>query len=148
MGAYRVIDVPPVTSNILDVLRQRQAGLIHATGDILVFQSDDHIVFDDLNLVEPLMRALDADVLVPSRWTRIRGIPEPLNDGRREGYAPFHCAAYRRRVLDECPWMVADGEPISLDVRHSNAMKLAGFRIVWTDELQVYDIEPRGNGCL
>lgn len=141
---YTVLFVPTEHHNILDIVSQRQAGYKVSTGDVLLYQGDDHVIFDDIALVEPLMRALDADVLVPARWTRLNRREEPSNDGRMEAYVPFHCAFYRRHVMEVCPWGELLGEPHSLDVRHSEMMKKKGVRFQWTDELRAWDIELPG----
>lgn len=152
--------------NGVDALVQRQAGFERATGDVLVFQHDDHFLdmythhretgkagpswfLPVINQGTPEMslflerekQHVGWQVLSPSRYTRLRNVSgERLNDGSRDGYINGHCAIYRREVIERCPW---NGLPEKFiwDVLHTQQIREAGFKIEWTDAIKVWDIE-------
>lgn len=96
----------------------------------------------------------EGDVLIPQRWTRLRRPQgERLNNGEgiinpnlhgpymsEMGYVSGHCAVYRREVLETCPWRAV--EPTrTWDICHTQQMRAAGFHVVWSEALKVYDVE-------
>ena len=123
----------------VDSIPQRQVGFEAATGDILIFQHDDH--FLDLGSLNNVMPSMPADVLAPARYTRLRNIDgERLNDGSEAGYVNGHCAIYKREVIETCPWNKLP-EVFPLDIEHTKQILAAGFTIKWTDDIQVWDVE-------
>lgn len=139
---YTWLDVPSQERNsIHDSLRKRQAGCDAATGDWVVVANDDHLF--DLNFwdnCQKYIRYTAADVIAPSRWTRLRGKRERLNSGAADGYICGHAAVYHHRVLADCRW---DALPtvFTYDKAHTEAITAAGFRIVFADDVQIEDIE-------
>ncbi len=163
-NGYIYIEVPSVHFSCVDALAQRQAGFERSKGDWVVFQHDDHLL-DPLPLAEVFgtitwkenFIVFDEDVLVPSRYTRLRNVNgERLSNGEQKlcndetcdfmdeplekGYISGHCAIYRREVLEKCPWGNVD-KVHTWDVAHTAQIRAADFNIEWSDALRVYDCE-------
>lgn len=147
--SYTHLDVPSVErSSIHDSLRKRQAGTDAATGDWIVVQNDDHLwdahAFTN---ARPWMLDNVADVISPARWTRLRGVAgerlnggEPGNPWSGAGHVCGHGAIYKANVLRACPWSALP-KIFSYDVAHSEAIRNAGYHIVWADNVKVWDVE-------
>ncbi|KKK90453.1 hypothetical protein LCGC14_2722840, partial [marine sediment metagenome] len=152
------IEVPSEHFSCVDALAQRQAGFERSTGDVVVFQHDDHMFlppdYYELSIGmspgwgTPAYKQID--VLVPARYTRLRDVNgERLYNG--EDRFPFsgspdvpyisgHCAIYRREVLEACPWGNVE-EQFTWDIRHTEQIRDAGFKIEWSDALRAWDVE-------
>lgn len=139
---YRYIPVPSVErSSIFDSLRKRQIGCAEAKGNWIIVQNDDHLL--DPDFVSRMWKyvAADTGVVSPARRTRLRRTAgEALNSGSRDGYINGHTAAYRRDVLQRCPW---DNCPriFSYDVAHTHMIRDAGFDIVFPADVITWDCE-------
>ena len=135
-NGYIYIEVPSVHFSCVDALAQRQAGFERSTGDWVVFQHDDHLFENSED-----MTFTDADVIVPSRYTRLRDVNgERLNNGKEQGYIAGHLAIYRREVIETCPWSEVP-KHFSWDMEHTEQIRAAGFNIEWNEALRVYDCE-------
>lgn len=133
---YRYVNIPSRYKSSADALAQRQAGFDASQGDVVVFQHDDHI------LLPGWWAGLDsrADVLVPERWTRLRSpFGEQLNNGAPD-YISGHCAIYKRKVLERCPWRAVPAVR-EWDIKHTEQIVAAGFAVRFTDTLRAWDIE-------
>ena len=132
---YRYIPSKSVHHSCVDALVQRQIGFEYSRGDWVCFQHDDHIL-DWL----PYFSSR-SDVVVPSRWTRLRrGVGERLNNGEDDGYISGHCAFYRREVLQACPWHEVP-EVFTWDKEHTKRIVENEFEIEWLDEPRIWDCE-------
>ena len=154
-NGYIYIEVPSVHFSCVDALAQRQAGFERSTGDFIMFQHDDHIFDPELAIIDwrgEASREVDIalsspewDVLVPSRYTRLRDVNgERLFNGEAGpdmlGYVSGHCAIYRREVLEKCPWGDVPKQH-TWDLAHTAQIRAAGFTIEWSEALRCYDIE-------
>ncbi len=142
---YTYVHVPPVHFSWKDCLAMRQAGFEASSGDVLIFQHDDHVLSpepDPFSIVGGIYTAIcGADVLSPARYTRARTFKgERLNGGEAEGYINGHCAIYRSEVIERCPWKDVPVQ-FTLDVEHTKQIKAAGFNVVHTDTVRVWDVE-------
>ena len=134
-AGYRYVPCPSTTFSCVDALAQRQAGFEAATGDVLVFQHDDHLV---LPFAPALLAALRG-VLVPTRKTNLRSRNEVLPNGF-PSYISGHCAIYARAVLDACPWGAVP--PVHVwDIAHTAQIHAAGFPVNLSSQLIALDIE-------
>lgn len=142
---YQYIEVPAKVYGIRDVIDQRQAAFEAARADILVYQTDDHMLDLTMENVPRIMEKHNADILVPQRRSRLHSnhsveLPNGLfGDGN--GYIPFHAACYRRHVLEAVPWTSIEGN-IALDVEHAVKLAQTGASAFWTNTIFVWDIEP------
>ncbi len=148
---YIYIESPSEHFSCVDALAQRQAGFERSTGDWIVFQHDDHMFVNSEDGI-----FTEADVLVPSRYTRLRNVNgERLFNGApitgpgdassavnpfSKGYISGHCAIYRREVLEKCPWSNV-AEQFTWDIRHTGQIRAAGFKIEWSSALKAWDVE-------
>jgi len=137
---YTYIPMPSVYKSCTDALLQRHAAAQAATGDILIFQHDDHM-FSSLDTMQDIFLHVDTDVLSPARYTRLRSVSgERLNNGEQHGYISGHGTAYRREVIEQCPW--GDVPPVfTWDIEHTKQIRAAGFNPVWSEDLQLWDCE-------
>lgn len=128
---YRYIHVPSVHFSSADALAQRQAGFEASRGAFIWHTHDDH--FLDCFLPP------HADVMVPERWTRLRGREEMLNNGWPD-YCSGHACGYKREVLEACPWSAV---PVvrEWDVRHTAQIRGAGFSIAQAPMMRAWDVE-------
>lgn len=134
---YTYVEAPSIHFSSDDALHQRQAGFEAATGDVLIFQHDDHILDPTFTDV---LEACAVYVVVPQRWTRLRNAEgERLPNGEPH-YISGHCAIYRREVLKFCPWSAV---PVcrTWDIEHTKQIRAANFSVHWSDTLRVWDCE-------
>lgn len=158
---YEYVPYKGIYNNCADALLQRQVGFEASNGDtsigdIVIFQHDDHLLdFDAITL------SLMLDVVSPARYTRLRnsagerlngGEPRPCPDPKncREhlgippcgsiGYISGHCAIYRRKVIEVCPWSNVS-PTFAWDGSHTKQIREAGFLIDWSTENKCWDIE-------
>ena len=142
---YQYVPEPSIErSSIHDGLRKRQTGCAAASGDWIMVMNDDHLLAPDF-LEQARTQMAVADVISPSRWTRMRGAPEQLNDGFggspwADRYVCGHGALYSREVLNQCPW---DRVPkvFTLDVAHTQQIRDAGFSVNYHPQAQLWDVE-------
>ena len=160
---YTYIEVPSEHFSCVDALQQRQVGFERSRGGIIFFQHDDHMLermpfWDETENAIILWIREPHDVVVPSRYTRLRNVNgEKLYNGwpwdveakdlfgddvRSEysGYISGHLAIYRRDVLEACPWGDVPKQH-TWDVAHTAQIRAAGFTIEWSEALRCYDIE-------
>lgn len=135
---FTYVPVEPFSFNWADCIDQRQAGFEAASGNKIIFQHDDHILWTkDLARIT----AMEGDVISPARCTQAREfVGERLNDGSRDGYIDGHCAMYSREVIKTCPWGAVP-RTFTLDKSHTKQIQDAGFDIVWTDAVRCWDVE-------
>lgn len=133
---YRYIWMPSIHKSCVDALSQRQAGFDAASGDWLVFQHDDH------TLAPGWQNGLDvrADVLNPTRWRAGARLNNGEADFNPAPYISGHCAVYKRRVLETCPWGSVPPQH-TWDQAHTAQIRTADFSISWTDAMRVRDVE-------
>ena len=155
---YIYIEVPSERFSCVDALAQRQAGFERSTGDVVIFQHDDHMLAPDVGSrtkhsswanggIGAGVRG-EVGVIVPARYTRLRDVNgekllsgEPSDKGKnREGYISGHCTIYRRGVLERCPWSYVK-KVFAWDIEHTKQIREAGFEIEWRDTLYCYDCE-------
>ena len=130
--------------NWMDCVQQRQVAFERSSGDILVFQHDDHIL-------EPRAIAIalqlfkenpEIDVLSPARFSRVIEFEgREINSGQDDGYIDGHCAFYKRAVIEKCPWKDVPLE-FTLDMYHTMQIVNAGFKIGYSKDVFVWDVEP------
>lgn len=135
---YSYVPVEAVHFNWADCIAQRQAGFEVASGDTLIFQHDDHLLER-----HPALTAIfpDIGVVSPDRFTRARLVEgERLNSGAANGYIDGHCAIYKRKVIERCPWKDVPMKFV-VDKLHTEQIVAAGFKIVWTETIRVQDVE-------
>lgn len=154
---YKYVRVPPIHFNWADCIAQRQAGFEAASGDVLIFQHDDHVLERACILIDPRDQTTvylshymspegtadnkQYDVLSPARYTRARVFAgERLNAGEAEKYIDGHLAIYRREVIGRCPWKEVPAQ-FTMDVAHTKQIRAAGFNIVHTDAVRCWDVE-------
>ena len=154
---YQYIPSPSKYFSCVDALEQRQLGFEASTGDVVIFQHDDHVLENEQwidcrgdsssDLDCPLQYGVD--VLSPSRYTRLRFMNgERLNNGEPGynehvppgGHLSGHCAIFRREVIERCPWTDAQ-KVFTWDVSATQNIVTAGFKIVWTDAIRCWDVE-------
>ncbi len=132
---YTYVHVPAQHFNWADCIEQRHAGFEASSGDVLVFQHDDHMLDLWLGAVQGW------DVISPARYTRARTFSgERLNAGEADGYIDGHCSIYKREVIERCPWSNVP-RAFTMDIAHTKQVKAAGFNIVWTDNVRCWDVE-------
>lgn len=155
---YSYVHVPSTYLTCVDALAQRQAGFEASTGEVLVFQHDDHIL-DSASILQfncgwpPHFSS--AEVLVPSRWTRLRfplgerlnnGEPQLIIDkhagqiGESEEYVSGHCAVYQRDAIVAASWRDVPKRH-TWDQEHTRQLVAAGVRIRWEPVLRCEDVE-------
>ena len=161
---YTYVPVPPVHFSWKDCIAQRQAGFEASSGDVLIFQHDDHVLEHAYVLIDPRdqttvflshymspMGTMDNkqyDVLSPARYTRARTFAgERLNAGEAEGYIDGHCSIYRREVIESCRWADVPAQ-FTMDQAHTRQIQAAGFNIVWTDAVRCWDVEHQSTPWL
>jgi hypothetical protein len=151
---YTYIESPSEFFSWRDCIQQRQLGFEASKGDVLIFQHDDHVLeptsdtaalwIDELACKHDgyaNTEAHTADVLSPARYTRLRSVNgERLNNGEKDDYISGHCAIYRREVIETCQWK--DVPPSrEMDIEHTKQMRAAGFKLVHTDAIKIWDVE-------
>ena len=167
---YQYISCPSKYFSAVDALEQRQRGFEASSGDVVIFQHDDHVLdlddteklwhhlyhsgwFIDVDIEDPLENVkydVNAwDVLSPARYTRLRTISgERLNNGEPGynehvplgGHLSGHCAIFRREVIERCPWTDCQ-KVFTWDVSMTQNAVVKGFKIVWTDAIRCWDVE-------
>jgi hypothetical protein len=150
---YTYIESPSEFFSWRDCIQQRQLGFEASKGDVLIFQHDDHVLQNayrepeyeddcDCELSDLLEGAYwGAHVWSPARYTRLRSVNgERLNNGEKDDYISGHCAIYRREVIETCQWK--DVPPSrEMDIEHTKQMRAAGFKLVHTDAIKIWDVE-------
>ena len=133
-------------SNVSDAIRKRHIGTRAATGDWICVLNDDHI-FDPQFFTRFAVHAAVADVVSPARWTRLRHADgEQLNGGEPggrwsgAGHLNGHCCVFKRAVLECCPWHALPWT-FTYDVVQTERIREAGFHIVWSPDVIVWDVE-------
>jgi len=61
-------------------------------------------------------------------------------EAKAKGYISGHCAIYRREVIEACPWNMVP-HVWTMDIEHTKQIRNAGFKIVHTDAIKVWDCE-------
>lgn len=160
---YQYIPSPSKYFSCVDALEQRQLGFEASKGDVVIFQHDDHVLsnpytgpyYNRSNSLQDLVEYageendyIFADVWSPARYTRLRFVNgERLNNGEPgynehvppSGHLSGHCAIFRREVIEQCPWTDAQ-KVFTWDHSMTQAVVVAGFKIVWTDAIKCWDV--------
>lgn len=122
-----------------DALAQRDAGFRASSGDMLIFQHDDHILGPEMTR---LARKRGRDVISPSRWTRMRDpTGERLNDGWSDSYLHGHAICMSREAVEEVPWSEVPKEFV-WDKLHTQLLLEAGYEPLLDSEMKIFDVEP------
>lgn len=136
---YSYINVPSEFFGAEDALAQRQAGFEAATGDILIFQHDDHIMHP--RMTEHLMtEGMDCDVMIPNRRKRYLNSDVPINNGRFDRYIGGHCAVFTREAITFAPWGSIP-KKFEWDALHTEMFYDSDFTLKWPVFPCVYDVE-------
>lgn len=144
---FLYVSSPSVAFDCTDALQQRAAGLSASSGNIVLFQHDDHIVCDGFFQILSDKYAQDDswDVLVPSRWAMDGGKRRRLNDGRADGYVMGHACVMRRAMAECVPWSSVP-RVFTWDVEHTRLLRGRHARLLWVEDLKVWDLEGRAPG--
>ena len=140
---YTYVPCPSKFFSSDDAIAQRQAGFEASSGDIIVFQHDDHILHPKAaqQLVSGAMYGVD--VLVLPRFVRSANgdVSKPNGGSATPPYISGHAGAYRREILTRVPWRAV---PAIREWDHAQTMLMRGVgaRIAWpSDAPRVYDVE-------
>lgn len=138
---YRYIDVPDVTRTTLDALIKRDVGTVATDADVLVYLADDHALIGHFGRSLRMLTD-DYDILVPSRYVQHpeKGVLH-IPNGEEGGYCAGHCGVFRRRVIQDRPWMAQPHHP-NWDWYATQNQRAAGFKVEWTTALSIEDLEP------
>ena len=140
---YTYIHSPSRYFSSDDAVAQREAAAKVATGDIIVFQHDDHILHPKA-AKELVTSEMDgADVLVLPRFVRSRlgDLAKPNGSSATPPYIGGHCAAYTSDAISRVPWRAVPAIR-EWDQAQTMLMRAAGLNIRWpTNTPRVYDCE-------
>lgn len=140
-NGYTYVTVPPRYRDRRDALWQREIGARYATGDILVFGHDDHMLAPDFydSLLNWCLHAKlpPWDLLIPRRIHGITGAE--LNNGKDEDYMGAHVLVMKRWLWAEVPWTLLN--TIFWDTSMTREWRAAGGKLVWADDLIHIDVE-------
>ena len=140
---YRYVPCPSTHFSCIDALAQRQAAFEAATGDVIVFHHDDHMI--DYTFAAKLKTAdmTKVDVILPERRRRTMGGHEVLNNGGKDGYISGHCVVMTREACEKAPWNAVQ-HVFEWDVSHTRLIAAAGLRALHTDLIWCWDVEVGG----
>lgn len=153
---WTYLHVPAMTHSTNDALVKRDVAALACTSEWIAYFSDDHkpdATFG--NFMRTLKTQVPTDVFVPARYA---GQPGPhhgdrLNNGEASEYIPNvdqaighycggHAGVYRLSLIQRMPW-TAGPHHREWDLLQSRRHMDAGAKYCWTDQLKVWDIEPR-----
>ena len=140
---YTYIHSPSRYFSSDDAVAQREAAAKVATGDIIVFQHDDHILHPKAAKELVMTEMNGADVLVLPRFVRSRlgDLTKPNGSGATPPYIGGHCAAYTRDAISRVPWRAVPAIR-EWDQAQTMLMRASGLKISWpTNTPRVYDCE-------
>ena len=140
---YTYIHSPSRYFSSDDAIAQREAAAKVATGDIIVFQHDDHILHPKAARELVITEMNGADVLVLPRFVRsmLGDISKPNGGAATPPYIGGHCAAYTSHALATVPWRAVPAIR-EWDQAQTMLMRAAGLKISWpTNTPRVYDAE-------
>ena len=131
------IHLPPLVRDRVEAFRQREVASRWSTADCFVLGADDHALCDDF--VVKLREMMDEpwDILTPKRIHGITG--EELNNGKEDGYSPWHLHVVRRHVWAQLPWTTVS--TLWCDVAYPRIYADMNFKMEWSDELWSIDVE-------
>lgn len=148
---YTYVPVTPRCRDRRDALWQREMGARHASGDILIFGHDDHMLSKDFGQQlrkytgyppsEMPAEVTDWDLLIPQRVHGITGAT--LNNGRNENYMGGHVLVMKRWLWAQVPWTTVDTE--FWDRSLTRIWREAGGALVFADDLIHIDVEAAEN---
>src|SRR5690606_23637498 len=100
---YTYVHEPSRFFSCVDALAQRQAGFEAASGDLIVFTHDDHVLAGDFFAY--LVNGFSGDAILPTRLKRLEGGREiALPNGGEDGYVSGHAILMRRALVEAAPW--------------------------------------------
>lgn len=145
---YRYLPVPKITGTTVDALIKRDVGTLATEADVLVYLSDDHMLSPNFGAIlrqafVPMFRENKVDVLVPGRSVWYIDKKIPLNMGQAEAYCGGHAGVFHRRVIQAMPWTTGPHHP-NWDLLISHEHQRRGFSYLYSDVLEVWDVEPEG----
>lgn len=135
---YTYVPCDSIYRNCADALIQRQAGFEALTknSEWVLFMHDDHL-WDVENLIP---RTTPYDVISPSRWTRLRGAPERLNNGETLGHISGHAVLMRPSVLRAFRW--SSVPPVfTWDIETQRMLETMGYSVGREESVKVWDVE-------
>jgi hypothetical protein len=134
---FQWLYVPPERRDRIEAFRQREIAARWSTGDILIVSADDHRL--DEYFVEKLREIEndDWDLITPKRLHAKTN--ELLNNGRDEGYSPWHTQVLRRSLWAQVPFTLYD--TLWVDIVIGTTYESIGAKMIWSDDLVVYDCE-------
>lgn len=139
---YRYVMVLPRCRDRRDALWQRELGARHATGDILVFSHDDHMLHPQFLKTLRAWIAVPPepwDLLIPKRVHGVTG--KELNNGKQDDYMGGHVLVMKRWLWAEIPWTSVDTE--FWDTTMTRLWRQAGGKLVYADDLVHIDVEAK-----
>jgi len=131
------LHLPPLVRDRVEAFRQREVGSRWSTADTFVLGADDHALGPGFS--DTLRDVLDEDwdILTPLRMHGLTG--EVLNNGKEDGYSPWHLHVYKRHVWARLPWTTIS--TLWCDIALPRLYREHGFKMIWDDRLQVIDVE-------
>jgi hypothetical protein len=131
------ITLPPLRLDRIEAFRQRECAARFSTGDILIASADDHMLGDGFVEILHGLVEEDWDILTPKREHGITG--EELNNGREDGYSPWHCQVIKRHAWAMCPFTRVD--TLWSDIVLPEHYEEMNLRMTWDDRLVAIDVE-------
>lgn len=134
---FTFLHLPPLIRDRVEAFRQREVASRWSNADILVVSADDHKLGEGF---ADKVRALDKeewDIITPKRIHGITG--EELNNGKEDGYHPWHCNVIRRSAWAMLPWTTI--ATLWCDIVLSRVHEELNFKTAWDMGLEVIDVE-------
>lgn len=129
--------LPPERLDRIEAFRQREVAARWSTSDVLIVSADDHRLAEDFTEVLRSKWDDDWDLITPKRL-HAKTLNE-LNNGRDEGYSPWHTQVLRRSLWAQIPFTLYD--TLWVDTIIPDTYKRHNMKMVWSDDLIVYDCE-------
>lgn len=138
---YTYLESPSEFRSAVDALAQRQLAFEASSGNLLVFQHDDHFLPPEtLRLLRAVAERIPSDVWIPRRYRQTSDGVAELNNGFKDGYISGHAAMYTRDILEKAPWGNVT-EVYTWDKEHTLDLQQAGASCMQIDDMKAYDIE-------
>lgn len=141
---WTYIEAPSEYNDARDALHQRQAGAEVATGNLVVFQHDDHYLRDLFwrNLRENAVVFETHDLLNPIRacWRDGSARRHNVNEGCPD-YISGHFVVMTREALETVPWKDVSTEKVNWDQSHTDLCDDRLYRWAKAPMLVAFDVE-------
>ncbi len=141
-NGYKYIKSKSKYFSCVDALDQRHKASKEVTGDIVVFQHDDHVM--DMTMPYRLKNSDiwdDLDVVSPTRLRRETTGLVRLENGSGEDYIGGHCSVMTAEALRLAPWNKVY-KVHTWDVAHTLLLMEKNLRLGFAEDIFVYDVEP------